>query len=227
MLLTVAVASAQTMKKDEAPAPAPAAQQKAPAEKIAPALKPGAQNTVAPKAPETTGQAPKASDADKPKATDKGAMDKSMDKGPAAKSTSDVKSSTDKKGTSDANGGANMKPKANENAQAPAGTKSSQTTTSPKAGTTGQGAAAGSSKLTPEQHTKITTIFKQHKVEPARLNVSVSVGTRVPETVHFYPIPVEVIVIYPEWRGYDYILVGDQIVVIDPRSHEIVAVLDA
>ena len=40
-------------------------------------------------------------------------------------------------------------------------------------------------------------------------------------------LPVEVIVVYPEWRGYDYILVGDQILVIDPRSHEIVAVLDA
>ena len=24
--------------------------------------------------------------------------------------------------------------------------------------------------------------------------------------------------IYPEWRGYDYILVGDQIVVVDPRT---------
>jgi phage protein D len=213
MLLTVAVASAQTMKKDEAPAPAPAAQQKAPAEKIAPAIKPGAQNTVAPKAHETTGQAPKASDADKPKATDKGAMDKG--KGPAIK------------GSSDANVGGNMKPKANENAQAPAGTKSSQTTTSPKAGTTGQGAAAGSAKLTPEQHTKITTVFKQHRVEPAHLNISVSVGARVPETVHFYPIPTEVIVIYPQWRGYDYIMVGNQIIVIDPRSHEIVAVLDA
>ena len=29
------------------------------------------------------------------------------------------------------------------------------------------------------------------------------------------------------WRGYDYILVGDEIVVIDPRTHEIVAILDA
>jgi hypothetical protein len=33
--------------------------------------------------------------------------------------------------------------------------------------------------------------------------------------------------IYPQWRGYDYFLVGDQIIVVDPRTHEIVAVLDA
>ena len=42
LLLTVGVASAQTLKKDEAPAPAPAAQQKAPAEKVAPNMKAGA-----------------------------------------------------------------------------------------------------------------------------------------------------------------------------------------
>jgi hypothetical protein len=29
--------------------------------------------------------------------------------------------------------------------------------------------------------------------------------------VHFYPLPSEVFVVYPKWRGYDYILVGDQI----------------
>ena len=57
--------------------------------------------------------------------------------------------------------------------------------------------------------------------------MSVQVGTRVPDSVHFYPIPQDVVVIYPEWRGYDYILVGDQILVIDPGSHEIVAILDA
>ena len=56
--------------------------------------------------------------------------------------------------------------------------------------TTGQGAAAGRAKLSSEQRTKITTIFHQHKVAPAHLNVSVSVGTRVPDSVHFYPLPV-------------------------------------
>ncbi len=102
-----------------------------------------------------------------------------------------------------------------------------QSTTSEKPATTGQGAAAGATKLSTEQRSKIITIVRQHKVEPAHLNVSVSVGTRVPESVHFYPLPVEVIAIYPEWRGYDYILVGSEILVVDPRTHEIVAILEA
>ena len=81
--------------------------------------------------------------------------------------------------------------------------------------------------LSTEQRTKINTIIRQNKVEPAHLNVSVRVGTRVPESVRFYPLPAEVFVVYPEWRGYDYILVGDQILVINPRTHEIVAILEA
>ena len=92
--------------------------------------------------------------------------------------------------------------------------------------TTGQG-AVGAARLSTEQRTKITSIIRQHKVEPAQLNVSVTVGTRIPERVHVYPLPVEVVDIYPEWRGYDYILVGDQIVIIDPRTHEIVAIVEA
>jgi hypothetical protein len=197
------------MKKEGA---APAAQQNAPAEKVAPSMKAGEKNADTHKAPATVGEAPKASDADKTRATDKGTMDKgTMDKNAGAKSDADVKSKA-------------SETKAPENktnsAQDASGSKASQSTT-------GQGAASASAKLSSEQRTRISTVIRQKKVEPAHLNVSISVGTRIPDSVHFYPLPQEVFVIYPEWRGYDYILVGDQIIVVDPRTHEIVAVLDA
>ncbi|MGB8745368.1 MAG: DUF1236 domain-containing protein [Pseudolabrys sp.] len=212
LLLAVGAASAQDVKKDEAPARAPAAQQNAPAEKVAPAMKPGAQNAQGKRAPETNGQAP---EGDKTKASDKGAMDNKTDKGAAPKDTSDTKSG-------------DVKTKTNDTAQGATGAKSSQSTTTDKdRATTGQGAAAGSASLSTEQRTKINTIIRQHKVEPTHLNVSVRVGTRVPESVRFYPLPAEVFVVYPEWRGYDYILVGGQILVINPRTHEIVAILEA
>ena len=127
--------------------------------------------------------------------------------------------------SSDANGGTNMKANDKDSA-AGASSKSSQSAPAPAA-TTGQGAAAGSAKLSAEQRTKISAVIKQQKVAPAQLTVSVRVGTRVPDSVRFYPLPQEVFVIYPEWRGYDYILVGNEILVIDPRTHEIVAILEA
>lgn len=223
LLLTTGAAFAQGMNKDANPAPAPAAQQNAPAEKVSPNMKAGEKNADTHKAPATTGQAPAAQNGAKPgnpdKASDKGAMDNKAAQGAPIK-------------PSDANGSSNVKPNAAQNAPAAApnaAPKASQATPAPAAApaTTGQGAAAGSAKLSTEQRTQITTVFKQHRVEPAKLNVSISIGTRVPESVRYYPIPQDVIVIYPQWRGYNYILVGSQILVIDPRSHEIVAILDA
>jgi hypothetical protein len=92
--------------------------------------------------------------------------------------------------------------------------------------TTGQGAGRAA-RLSPEQRTRITTIIKERNVQPARINVPVRVGVRVPRTVQFYPLPPRVIEVYPEWRGYDYILVSGQILIIDPDTYEIVAVLPA
>ncbi len=95
-----------------------------------------------------------------------------------------------------------------------------------KSETTGQGAAASASKLTTKQRTRITTVFKKEKVEPAHVNFSVRVGVHVPEHVHYYPVPTEVVRIYPEWRGYDYILVSSQILIIDPHTRVVVAILE-
>lgn len=90
------------------------------------------------------------------------------------------------------------------------------------------GQAGAGAKLSSEQRTKITTVIKEQHIAPvSHVNFSISVGTRVPRDVSFHPLPAEVVSIYPEWRGYEFILVGDQLVVIDPRSLEIVAVLDA
>ena len=92
--------------------------------------------------------------------------------------------------------------------------------------TTGQ--AGAGAKLSTEQRTKITSVIRQQHVEPVQnVNFSISVGTRVPREVRFHTLPSEVVTIYPEWRGYEYFLVRDQIVVVDPRTLEIVAVLEA
>jgi Protein of unknown function (DUF1236) len=92
--------------------------------------------------------------------------------------------------------------------------------------TVGQAGAAG--KLSNEQRTKITTVIRNQHVQPVtNVNFSIAVGTRVPRDVSFHPLPAEIVSVYPDWRGYEFILVRDQILVIDPSSLEIVAVLDA
>jgi hypothetical protein len=89
------------------------------------------------------------------------------------------------------------------------------------------GQAGAGAKLSGEQRAKIGTVIREQHVQPAaHVNFSISVGTRVPRDVEFHPLPTELVSIYPDWRGYEFILVGDQIVVVNPRTLEIVAVIE-
>jgi hypothetical protein len=89
------------------------------------------------------------------------------------------------------------------------------------------GQAGAGAKLSTEQRTKISTVIKGQNIRPANnVNFSISVGTHVPKNFEFHPLPVEIVSIYPRWRGYEMFLVGDQVVVVNPRTLEIVAVLD-
>ncbi len=98
-----------------------------------------------------------------------------------------------------------------------------------KATTTTTGQAGAGAKLSSEQRTKITSVIRSQRVESLNnVDFSISVGTRIPrERVHLYPLPEEVVTIYPEWRGYEFIRVRDQILVVDPRTLEIVDVIQA
>jgi hypothetical protein len=109
-----------------------------------------------------------------------------------------------------------------------ADTKSSERVGDAKTSSTGEAAAAGATSLSTEQRTTIRTVIRQQNVEPAtNVNFSISIGSRVSDNVHFYPMPAELVQIQPHWRGYQFFLVGNQIIVVNPRTHQIVAVLDA
>jgi hypothetical protein len=235
--LMVSVASAQ--------AP-PTAQQNAPAEKIGPALKeapesakPGQKasepkadirqdkgaQAPAPASKSTTGQAP-APDS-KSKATTGQAQDKDDVKSKAASPEPKSAGKTSSETKADTKTKADAKPdgKSPDKSSEKAGDAKSGDA---KAATTGQGAAGAVAPLSTEQRTTIRTVIKRQNVQPVtNVNFSISVGAQVPRTVRFYPVPGELVQIYPDWRGYDYFLVGNQIIVVNPRTHEIVAVLDA
>ena len=108
--------------------------------------------------------------------------------------------------------------KMNADSKGAADAKSSATTT---------GQAGAGAKFTTEQRTQITTVIKQQNVRPVtNVNFSISVGTRVPRDVGFHPLPAQIVTIYPDWRGYEFFLVSGQIIVVNPRTLEIVAVID-
>jgi hypothetical protein len=67
------------------------------------------------------------------------------------------------------------------------------------------GGNAKNVQLNGNQQTRIKTVIRSQKVTHLRrtdVHFSINVGTRVPESVHWYPLPPEIIEIVPEYRGY-------------------------
>ncbi|MGQ0681781.1 DUF1236 domain-containing protein [Bradyrhizobium sp.] len=99
-----------------------------------------------------------------------------------------------------------------------------------------QGAQTGSQTTTgmapaappPEKRSQITTAIKSEKFQDvgANVNVNVVVGTRLPATIRFHPLPPRIVEIYPEWRGYQVVLIKGRYVIVRPKTHEIVYIIE-
>jgi hypothetical protein len=82
--------------------------------------------------------------------------------------------------------------------------------------------------LSGEQHAKIWSTLRGEKAERlTNVQFSTTVGGVIPGTVHLYRLPVSIVEYAPQYRGYEYILVGDEILIVDPRTLRIVAVIAA
>jgi hypothetical protein len=88
--------------------------------------------------------------------------------------------------------------------------------------------AGAPAALSTEQHVKFRQTLRGEKAERlTNVQFSITVGEAVPRTVHRYRFPVSIMEYAPQYRDYEYILVGDQILVVDPRTSRIVAVIPA
>jgi hypothetical protein len=187
----------------------------------------GAQNKAG-TAPATNAQAPanSKSETSGQAAPDMKAQDQ---KSPSTSQSTQSQGSQSQGGQSQ---GTQAKPGA-QNTQAPAqgnaaqGQTNSGTSTSATTNTNASSNASASINLNAEQKTKIreTVIKSSNAPRVANVNFKLSIGTPVPKTVRFAPLPSYLVEIQPAWRGYEYFLVGDEIVVVNPRTLEIVAIL--
>ncbi len=133
----------------------------------------------------------------------------------------------DQNGERNGNASSDAKPEKKGKAGQRASDKPSNPDSSPSNGaTTGQG-ANGLTKPSAEQRTKISSTIKQQNVRhETNVNFTLVIGSKVPRGgVTLHRLPDSIFAYYPGWRGYEYILVGDEIVVIDPRTMEIVDVI--
>jgi|SoiMethySBSTD1v2_1073268.scaffolds.fasta_scaffold01396_25 hypothetical protein len=97
-----------------------------------------------------------------------------------------------------------------------------------RAETTGR--APADVQITSEQRTQIRQRLGDNasaRIDRSKVNFSLSVGVTVPRTVRVFDLPAEIVTIVPAYRGYKYVIVEDEILIIDPRTLRIVYVIEA
>jgi hypothetical protein len=83
--------------------------------------------------------------------------------------------------------------------------------------------------FTTEQRTKIRETVLRGGSAPrvTNINFSINVGTAVPRAIRVVTVPEVIVEIHPAWRGFLYFVYEDEIVIVDPNTYKIVAVIDA
>jgi hypothetical protein len=193
-----------------------------------PAAPPSKSDTPAPAPGPGTAQSPSPGGAQSPTATPKAPDQKNTttDTKQAPQTTTSPPPSKDTK--------APTAPAADSKSQTPApaaAAKDTKAPTTPAAdgkntagGATGTPAAAAPP---PEKRTEIVSSIKQVKVEETtNVNFNISIGASVPTTVRYHPLPSRIIEIYPEWRGYEFILVRGRYIIVEPRTHVIIYIIE-
>jgi hypothetical protein len=110
----------------------------------------------------------------------------------------------------------------------PTGTAETNTSTSsqPPSSSASREGSTGIVALNTEQQTSIGQTIARHNVKPvSNVNFSIAVGTKVPTPVQLRALPSDLATFIPQYRGYSYFVVEEQIVIVDPGAHEIVAIV--
>jgi hypothetical protein len=94
-----------------------------------------------------------------------------------------------------------------------------------------------------DQHSQVKTAIARAsapRVDRRELHFCVSIGARVPQSVHIVALPDEIVQILPQYRGFDYFIISyrtkdpggadyffvkDELVIIDPKTLEIDAII--
>ena len=123
--------------------------------------------------------------------------------------------------TDSTKGGKDMKAEGRDSKSGTAATETKSPTT------TGNAATSATAAPPAEKRTQIVSAIKSEKIqETTNVNFNISVGAAVPASVHFHPLPPRIVEIYPEWRGYEVILVQGRYVIVRPQTHEIVYIIE-
>lgn len=165
-----------------------------------------AEKSAEPKEKSTKGSAQKSAEPQ----DRKGTAEKSGDRKGTAEKSGDRKSTGQKADDADRKGTAQKSPEPKDKAAKSAGDKRS----------------GDRVRVSEREQTNVRQAIKKHRdINRVNVNFSVSIGTRVPRSVHLVALPPAVIAIVPAYRSYRYFVVNDQLCIVDPATYEIVEII--
>jgi hypothetical protein len=84
----------------------------------------------------------------------------------------------------------------------------------------------GRVQLSEKQRSDVGARLRQTRVEKTRVKVNINIGSRVPRTVRLRPLPAAIFTLAPAYRGYSYVVLEDDtIVIVDARTYVVVDVI--
>jgi cytoskeletal protein RodZ len=111
---------------------------------------------------------------------------------------------------------------ANTTAQQPAQSSNPATNTAQSSSTN----VNASININDQQRTRVTESIGRLNVQPVNnVNFSLTVGTAVPRDIRLQTLPADVVEVVPQYRGYSFFVVRDEIVIVEPSTYQIVTVL--
>jgi Protein of unknown function (DUF1236) len=80
--------------------------------------------------------------------------------------------------------------------------------------------------MSPDQEARIRDrVRSEHSARVGRADFGLNVGAVVPRSERLAVLPEDVVTIAPRFRGYKFVIVEDEIVIVDPRTYRVAAVI--
>jgi hypothetical protein len=81
-------------------------------------------------------------------------------------------------------------------------------------------------RLSSDQRTDLRGKFDRRGARAGGAKFSVHIGAHVPRRVRLYAVPAAVLAIVPAYSAYRYVVVEDEIIIVDPATYEVVDVIE-
>jgi hypothetical protein len=94
---------------------------------------------------------------------------------------------------------------------------------------TGQGADQTGQRTTSvndDQRKQIVDQLRRDRSASTNINVRVNIGERLPPRVQPRRLPADIVRIAPQYRDYEYTVIDNRVVIVDPRRREVIDILD-